>query len=216
MTTMNPQSLLEQQNWRYAVKKFDAAKKIPSDQWTALEESLILTASSYGLQPWKFLIVQNPDVRKKLTPASWNQTQVADCSHFVVFAYKKKMDEAHIQKFLSRISEVRGVPAEALDGYKKVMLGDLVNGPRAQVIDVWASRQAYIALGNLMTSAALLGVDTCAMEGIDPAQYDEILGLSGSGYTTVCACAVGYRSAEDKTAGAKKVRFATKDIIQNV
>lgn len=216
MNTLSPKALVEQQNWRYAVKKFDPNKKISEENWQALEESLVLTPSSYGLQPWKFLMVQNTEIRKLLTAASWNQTQVADCSHYVVFAFKKKIDEAHIQKFLERTAEIRGIAVSTLDGLKKMLHGDLIHGPRSQVIDTWASRQTYIALGNLMTSAAMLGIDTCPMEGLDPAKYDEILGLVGSGYTTACACAVGYRSAEDKYANAKKVRFAASEMIQKI
>ncbi|MFZ4403685.1 MAG: NAD(P)H-dependent oxidoreductase [Pseudobdellovibrionaceae bacterium] len=209
-------NLQEALNWRYAVKKFDATKKIPAADWSQLEEALRLTASSYGLQPWKFLVVQNKDILKKLTPLSWNQTQVEDSSHFVVLTYKKKMDEDHINKFIQKTAQVRGVEASTMDGYKGMMIGDLVKGPRAAHIDTWAKQQVYIAMGQVLTAAALLSVDTCPMEGLDPAGYDKVLNLEGSGYNTVAAIAFGYRHADDKYQHAKKVRFDKADVIINI
>ncbi len=213
MSTLPGASLIQQLNWRYATKKFDASRKVPQADWSVLEESLILTASSYGLQPWKFIIVTDPALKAKLRPASWNQSQVEDCSHLVVFAAKQEVTEADVDRFIARIAEVRGVTAESLAGYKGFMMGDLVNGPRHAIIGEWAARQTYIAMGNLLTSAAVLGIDACPFEGIEPANYDEILGLAGTGYATVAACPVGYRSADDKYASAPKVRFAAADVI---
>lgn len=216
MGNMTNEQLIESLNWRYAVKKFDANKKIDEKTWSALLDSLVLTPSSYGLQPWKFLIVTNLEKRQQLTAVSWNQKQVEECSHLVVFVVKEKMDEDHVQKFIEQTAKVRGIDAQSLDGYKKMMVGDVVNGPRGKNSFEWASRQAYIALGNFMTSAAVLGVDTCPMEGIDPAKYDEILGLVGTGWKTVVACPAGYRSVEDKYEKMKKVRFDTQDLIVNI
>jgi nitroreductase len=213
---MNAEQLVQQLSWRYAVKKFDPTKKISATDWEALEKSLVLTPSSYGLQPWKFLVVQTPEMRRKLTPASWNQTQVEDCSHFVVLASKTSLDEAYIENFIKETCKVRGIPVETLAGYKKMMVGDLLTGPRSRMIEQWAALQVYIALGNLMTSAALLGIDTCPMEGIQPLEYDKILGLENSGYLTRVACAVGYRSLDDKYAKAAKVRFDRDSVIQYV
>jgi nitroreductase len=210
------QFLLEALNWRYATKVFDATKKIPADVWETLEKSLILTPTSYGLQPYKFLIVQNPAVRTALLPNSWGQKQVVDCSHYVVLLARTEMKEADVDRFIARISQVRGIPAESMSAYRGMMLGDVVNGPRGKTAHEWATRQAYIALGNLMTCAAVLGVDACPMEGIAPAEYDKILKLEGSGYKTVVACALGYRATADKYAALTKVRYDAKDIIQYV
>lgn len=215
MSTIPGESLLQQMKWRYATKKFDATKKIPAADWAVLEESLVLTASSYGLQPWKFIVVTDPALKAKLRPASWNQSQVEDCSHLVVFTAQQDVTEADVDRFISRIAEVRGVTAESLAGYKGFMMGDLVNGARHAIIHEWAARQTYIAMGNLLTSAALLGIDACPFEGIEPAKYDEILGLKGSGYATVSACPVGYRAEDDKYATAPKVRFAAKDVVEH-
>ena len=213
MQKLGNSQLLESLEWRYATKKFDASKKIDAKTWETLERALILSPSSYGLQPWKFVVVQDQATREKLKAASWNQTQVTDASHHVVFVIKEKMDEAHITKFIEATASTRGQNPADLEGYKKMMIGDLVNGPRSHVISEWAARQAYIALGNFMTAAAMIGVDTCPLEGLDPVKYDEILGLTGSGWKTVCACPAGYRDAEDKYATSKKVRFDAKDLI---
>lgn len=215
MSSIPGESLLQQLNWRYATKKFDATKKISAADWAVLEAALILTASSYGLQPWKFIIVTDPALKAKLRPASWNQSQVEDCSHLVVFAAKQDITEADLDRFIARTAEVRGTTVESLAGYKGFMMGDLVNGARHAVIHEWAARQTYIAMGNLLTSAALLGIDACPFEGIEPAKYDEILGLKGSGYATVSACPVGYRAEDDKYASAPKVRFEAKDVVDH-
>ncbi len=215
MSTISGESLLQQLNWRYATKKFDPSKKISTADWAVIEKALILTPSSYGLQPWKFIVVTDPTLKAKLRPASWNQSQVKDCSHLVVLTAKRDITEADVDRFIDRIAEVRGATVESLAGYKGYMVGDLVNGSRHAIIHEWAARQTYIALGNLMTSAAMLGVDACPFEGIEPAKYDEILGLKGTGYTTISACPLGYRAADDKYASAPKVRFETKDVVDH-
>ncbi len=208
--------LLDAMQWRYATKIFDATKKIPADTWSALEKTLVLTPTSYGLQPYQFLIVQDAAIRATLLPHSWGQKQVVDCSHYLVFTARTEMQEADVDRLIKRITEVRGVPAESIKFYRDMMLGDVVNGPRGKIAHEWATRQAYIALGNLMTAAALLGVDACPMEGIVPAEYDKILKLDGTGYKTVVALALGYRGAGDKYATAAKVRYAATDLIKVV
>jgi len=213
MSTFNPETLLSALKWRYATKRFDSNKSVPEQTWKALEESLILTPSSYGLQPWKFIVITNKALRAELTAHSWNQTQVVDCSHYVVFTVKSTMDPEYIGRFIDETARIRGIDRAKLNGYEQMMMGDLVNGPRGKMILDWAARQAYIALGNLMTSAALLGVDACPMEGIIPSKYDEILKLNGTGYQSIVACAVGYRSNEDPAANAKKIRYSQSELI---
>ncbi len=214
MNNQSNEQLLSALNWRYATKVFDAAKKIPTDTWAALEQSLVLTPTSYGLQPYRFLIVQNSATRAALLPQSWGQKQVVDCSHFVVFLARTEMKEADVDKLIQRTTDVRKLPAGVLNAYRGMMLSDVVNGPRGKAAHEWAARQSYIALGNLMTCAALLGVDACPMEGLVPTEYDKILGLEGSGYKTVVACALGYRAASDKYASLTKVRYATADLVK--
>jgi nitroreductase len=208
------QQLLAALHWRYATKVFDAAKKIPADTWATLQQSLVLTPTSYGLQPYRFLDVQNPAIRAALLPHSWGQKQVADASHFVVFTARTEMKEADVDKFIQRTREVRKLPEGAFNPYREMMLGDVVNGPRGKIAHEWAARQAYIALGSLMTCAALLGVDACPMEGLVPTEYDKILGLENSGYKTVVACALGYRAVMDKYANLAKVRYQTADLVK--
>ena len=148
-------------------------------------------------------------------PASWGQTQPVDCSHYVVFAARAQNTEADVDHYLARTAEVRGAAPESLAGFKSILMGDVVNGPRGKVALEWAARQAYIALGNFMTSAALVGVDTCPMEGFEPAKYDEILGLPALGFRAVVACAAGFRAADDKYAELPKVRFPAGELIEN-
>jgi nitroreductase len=211
-----PVQLLNALEWRYATKVFDTTKKIPADVWHALEKSLVLTPTSYGLQPYKFFIVQDTAVRAALLSHSWGQKQVVDCSHYVVFLARTEMKEADVNRFIERQASVRNTPVEKLAHYRDIILGDVVNGPRGKIAHEWAARQSYIALGNLMTCAALLGVDACPMEGIVPEEYDKILNLAGSGYKTVVACALGYRAANCKYAGLAKVRFELKDLVQQI
>lgn len=213
MAELTPADLVGKLQWRYATKEFDPARHIPSDTWQALEESLILTPSSYGLQPWKFIVITDAAIRERLVSLSWRQKQPAQCSHFVVFAVNKALTEKDIDAYLARIVDVRGVTGESLAGFRKMLTGSIVQGLSEAARLEWAIRQAYIALGNFLTSAAVLGVDTCPMEGIDPKGYDEVLELGPLGYTTCVACAAGYRSATDRYATVPKVRFLPDQII---
>ena len=200
-------------NWRYAVKVFDPARKISPLEWGVLEESLRLTPSSYGLQPWKFIPVENPETRARLRQASWNQSQVTDASHYLVIASKEKITAEDVARFIQSTANARGVPMENLSGYANLISGDLVHGPRSGKIEAWSQRQCYIAMGFSLLAAANLGIDTCAMEGIDPGAYDSILGLSGSGYRTLAGIAFGYRADSDKYANAQKVRYSAEEVF---
>lgn len=208
--------LLQQLRWRYATKQFDPNRRISDPDWRTLEESLILTPSSFGLQPWRFVVVTDPATKERLVPASWDQRQVADASHVVVFAIKSDIGASEVDHYLDRVAHVRGVPAQSLHGFRHVLL-DFLSQPADRFnVNFWATRQAYIALGNFTTSAALLGIDTCPMEGISPADYDDILGLRPKGFQTVVVAAAGYRAATDKYASLPKVRFAPGEIITRV
>ncbi|WP_395731825.1 NAD(P)H-dependent oxidoreductase [Prosthecobacter sp.] len=171
---MTPAELLTALNWRYATKVFDSTKKIPDDTWAALEESLVLTPSSYGLQPWKFIIIQDKNLREELVGHSWRQRQVVDCSHLVVMATRRTMSEVEIDANLMRIAAVRGGTPDSLAGFRKMLTGTLDQG---YMTTEWAKMQAYIALGQFMAAAALLGIDTCPMEGFVPAKATRFWGL---------------------------------------
>ena len=208
--------VLEQLNWRYATKKFDATKKIPESIWKALEQSLVLSPSSFGLQPWKFYVVNNSEIRKQLVEHSWGQTQVVDASHLVVLAIKKDVDNEDVDRYVARMAEVQQVPLEQLQGYGNMVKGFLQNPPYPLNENEWAARQTYIALGFFMTCAAMLGIDTCPMEGFVPAKYDEVLGLNKQGYSAVVVCPAGYRAEDDKYASQPKIRYVTEEVINHI
>ncbi|MES2615969.1 MAG: NAD(P)H-dependent oxidoreductase [Bdellovibrionota bacterium] len=216
MLEQTNETIVKQLSWRYAVKKFDINKKISERNWQTLEEVLRLAPSSYGLQPFQFVVVLNPEVRKKLTPASFGQTQIESCSHLVVVTHLKTMSENYIANYIERIAQVRGVTQDSLTQFKQTMVGDLVHGPRASLVSTWAARQAYIPMGAFMTAASLLNIDVCPMEGFDPAQYEEILGLKDTPYTPVALMAAGYRADDDGYQHAKKVRMEKGSLIKVV
>lgn len=209
-------TVLQQLGWRYATKKFDPTRRIASEDWKTLEQSLLLTPSSYGLQPWKFIIITDAAKRAELRPHTWNQPQVTDCSHYVVFTIRKNIDAEQVQKLIDRTAEVRRIPAANIETYKQMMLDDVVHGPRSLRANEWAARQVYIALGNFMTCAAMLGIDTCPIEGFEPPKYDQALGLPHKGLAAVVCCAAGYRAEDDKYAALTKVRFKAEDVIERI
>jgi nitroreductase len=216
MSKLNPAELIQALEWRYATKGFDPQRKIPADLWKTLEEALVLSPSSFGLQPWKFLVVTDSAVRIRLRAASWGQPQIEECSHLVVFTARRTMQMEDIERFVARIAEVRGVSVASLASYRDTMAGSLLQGPRAAVVEQWTAKQTYIALGNFLTCAATLGVDACPMEGLEPAKYDEILGLAETGYHSLMVCATGYRRPDDAYAKLAKVRFPLDQVIQRV
>jgi nitroreductase len=212
---MNSNAILEALHWRYACKVFDPSRKIPGETWAVLEESLVLTPSSFGLQPWRFLVIEDQGLKEQLVPHAWNQRQVADCSHLVVMATHRAMPEAHIDANIERMIELRGGTPEALLGFRKMVAGFRASGEQAGWLKDWAKQQSYIALGQFMLTAALLKVDTCPMEGFVPAKFDEVLGLTDGDYTCAVLCPAGYRSADDKYATLPKVRFATEAVVEH-
>jgi nitroreductase len=210
--TVSKETILEQLNWRYAVKSYDKTKKVSAEDWETLEAALLLAPSSFGIQPYKFIVVTDPELREKLKPAAWGQPQITDASHLVVIAHKKTLTDSDIEHFFDRIVEVRGGEREALTDYENVVKGSAKKAVDGGYIEVWNSRQAYIALGFLLETAALLNIDATPMEGFDAAQFNEILGLTD--YSAVALAAVGYRDAEsDWLANLPKVRFPKDELI---
>lgn len=209
----SPDDLTASLHWRYATKQFDPSRRIDDGTWQALEGSLVLSPSSYGLQPWRFVVVDDPDLRTQLRGASYDQPQIADAAKLVVFAARKDFGPSDIERHVARVAEVRRVPLSSLVPFRHMMEG-LLTRPAATV-ESWVARQVYIALGTFLTSAAVLGVDACPMEGIDPAEYDRILGLLGQGYTALCVAAAGYRAQSDDYAKVAKVRFDLPEVVQH-
>ncbi|MES2981080.1 MAG: NAD(P)H-dependent oxidoreductase [Verrucomicrobiota bacterium] len=212
---ISPNELLEALNFRYATKAFDPTQKIALETWSLIETSLTLTPSSFGLQPWKFIVVNSPEIREKLKAASWGQSQVTDASHLIVLTARTDLSQQDIDTWIARLAEVQGTPLENLAGYAS-MISSFSSNMSPSEKQAWNTRQVYIALGQLMTAAAVTGIDTCPLEGISSSDYDEILGLKNSGYATAVACALGYRSAEDGYAKAKKARFSASALITHV
>ncbi|MEO7599464.1 MAG: NAD(P)H-dependent oxidoreductase [Opitutus sp.] len=216
MNSISTTTLVDALQWRYATKKFDPLQKIPTDAWRALEDALVLSPSSIGLQPWRFFVITDSVTKAKLMPAAWNQSQVVDCSHFVVFTVKKNLGAEHVDRHLERMVEVRGVGRETLDRFGQMALRNLDTARAEGRLDTWQTHQIYIALGSFMTAAALLAIDTCPMEGFEPAKFDEILGLNATDEASIVACAAGYRAADDKYATTKKVRFKSEHVIVRI
>lgn len=201
--------------WRYATKKFDSQKKISDELWQQLEEALVLTPSSYGLSPWKFVVVTDQKVKEELANASFQQPQPRDCSHLVVISRRSKIDKTYVGNYVQLIADTRQVPVDSLDAYSGMMTGFIERSSQSE-LEEWMAKQCYIALGNLMTTAALLHVDACPMEGFNKSAYDKIIGLADHGLNSVVLCALGYRDQEDKYANQKKVRHAASDVVLHI
>jgi nitroreductase len=212
MNTLTTTDLTAALQWRYATKSFDATKKIPAATLEALISALHLSPSSFGLQPWKFFVIENSDLRDQLRLQSWNQPQVTDASHLIVLAAKETITTADIHDWIQCLASTQGTPIEQLAPLQG-MITQFTGAMSIDDMQQWNSRQVYIALGQLMTSAAVMGVDSCPLEGISAAAYDQILSLDGSGYRTLVACALGYRSEHDKYATAPKARFPLEKVV---
>ncbi len=208
---MNNQILAALQ-WRYATKKFDSAKKVSNSDLSTLLESIRLSPSSLGLQPWKILLISDVALREKLKMAAYGQSQVTDASHLIVFTTRRNLSLAYFDTYLNEVAKTRNQNVEDLSAYKQMISGFVSRKTESQIVE-WNARQVYIALGILLESAALLKIDACPMEGFDVKQFDSLLNLSESEYTTAVIAPIGYRSEDDKYALASKVRFQKKDII---
>lgn len=205
-------TFLENQNWRYATKKFDATKKITDADLAFLKEAIRLSTSSYGLQPYKVFIIENPELRAKLVAASYGQAQVADASHLLVFANELNFGAAGIDQFATTICKTRELPLEAIQGYVDYMKGNITGLPE-DVRNIWTAKQTYLALGNLLNAAAELHIDVTPMEGFIPEQVNEILGLDKLGLNATLLAPIGYRHTEDATQHYKKVRKSNEELF---
>ena len=207
--------LLEGLNWRYATKQYDTTKKISAEDLETLKEATRLSVSSYGLQPYKVLIIDTPELREQLKAVAWNQPALTDSSQLFVFAIEKNVGEKQIDAYMQNISETRGIPTENLQGFKG-MIHAAVDGLDENAKDNWAKKQAYIALSTLINTAALLKIDATPMEGFDAQQFDKILGLEALGLATAVIASVGYRHEEDASQHYKKVRKSNEDLFINL
>lgn len=213
---MEKTKIIENLTWRYATKKFDNTKKLSKEQTSILKQIISLTPSSYGLEPYKALLITDSKIREELKKVSWNQSQVTDCSHYVVFLYKTIITEKDVENYIERVAKTRNMDKSNLTGYKDMMIGDLVKGPRSKYIKEWAKNQSYIALGNTMTALSTLSIDACPLEGFDPESYNKILKLEKEGFYPSVALAVGFRAKDDSYANLKKVRTPEKELIKEL
>ena len=205
--------IIENLNWRYATKAFDPSKNVSDEDLQTILEAFRLSASSFGLQPWKLFVVKSQDLKEKLLPFSWNQAQVTQAPYHLVFARNTADGDTLVNEFIEDTAKTRGADLESLQGYKDVMLGFLANMSEEEKT-IWANKQVYIALGSLMTVLAEMRIDSCAMEGISPADYDEILWLTDKWFATVVALPIGYRAEDDKYASLEKVRFPIEKVTE--
>ena len=205
-------NVLEALKWRYATKQFDVEKKLSAEQLATLKEALRLAPSSFGLQPWHFVIVENTEMRSKLRVAGYDQPQITDASHLIVLATEKNVNAALVEKYIESIASTKHIPVEALAGFSGMLNGAIGMKGEAGAAE-WAARQVYIALGVLLTTAAVERIDAAPMEGFDPAQFDTIMNLGDRGLTTRAIVAVGFRSASDEAVTAPKVRYSEAELF---
>jgi nitroreductase len=206
-------NFLENAKWRYATKKYDINKKVSEKDIDFLKEAINLTATSYGLQPFKVLIIENPEIRKKLQPVSWGQSQIVEASHLFVFVNIVNPGENEIDTYVQNIARIREVNPEKLKGFSNYIKGAVGKFSIEQKA-IWTSKQTYLALGNLLNAAAELKIDVTPIEGFEPEKYDEILGLSIKGLHASLVAAVGYRSEEDGNQHLKKVRKPLEELFK--
>lgn len=208
-------NIIEGLKWRYATKKFDSSKKISKENLDYLKEAISLIPSSYGLQPYKVLVIENPAIREKLREAAWGQAQLADASQIFLFCNFTSMEPKKIDEFLNRGAAINNYDPATTKEYGDMMKGQMAGMTSEQLIN-WTSKQTYIALGSLLAAASEIRIDSCPMEGFDKAKFDEILGLKEKGLTASVLGAVGYRSAEDSHQFLKKVRKPMKDLFEMI
>jgi len=207
--------ILNSLNWRYATKKYDASKKVSAEDLNTLKEATKLSVSSMGLQPYKILVIENPELREKLKGAAYGQAPITEASQLFVFAIEKNVGDKQIEKYMQNISETRGIPTESLEGFSGMIKGFL-SGLDENGRDNWSKKQAYLALSTLINTASLLKIDATPMEGFSPEQFDEILGLDKLGLSTAVIAVVGYRHEEDATQHYKKVRKSNEELFINL
>jgi nitroreductase len=197
---------------RYATKQFDPSKKLTEDQLSTILDAVRLTPTSYGLQLMKIIVIDDPEKRNALLPYSYGQEQVVDASHLLILCREKTVDPGHIEDYIINISNTRNVPAENLDGFKKMMLGSIAD-MTDEALGTWMDKQVYIALGNLLNTLAFMKVDSCPMEGFQASEYNRELGLDELNLSAVLTIPIGYRSTNDENAKNKKVRRSTDDFV---
>lgn len=204
--------IISRLQWRYATKKFDESRMLSEEKLNVLKESFNLTATSYGLQPLKMIVLTDPELKEKLVPHSMDQLQVKQASHVLVICIESGITSNYVKDHFKRVEDIRNTPREILQDYEDFLIEDF-SEKKQEDVRQWMSKQAYIALGNLLTVCALEGIDACPMEGFEPEKYDEILNLGEHGLQSVLVLPVGYRAEDDMFSGMKKVRRGVEEVI---
>lgn len=207
--------IIDRLEWRYAVKKFDPHRSLPEEEIEILMRGFNLTATSYGLQPIKLVVVKNKGLQEQLLPFSYNQPQVAQASHVLILCIEQKIDQKYITSYFKRVHKVRGTSEEILNPYREELVRDF-SARNHREIEEWATNQAYLALGNLLTICAVRQIDSCPMEGFIPSGYNQLLGLTEKGLNSVLVLPVGYRAKDDMFSGFKKVRRSMDQSIIHI
>ena len=211
----NMTTIIDALNWRYATKKFDPTKKVSDSDMEEILEAGRLAPSSYGLQPWTFVVVTDPAVRAELRKEAWDQTQITDASALIVLCAKTSLSTEYVGEFIHQIATARGQEVAELNGYKD-MVSASIDRQNPQELISWNQKQTYIALGFLIETASLKQIDTCPMEGFSAEGFDRVLGLKEKGLTATVLCAVGYRAADDPYAKNAKARFSKERVVMRV
>ena len=198
-------SIIDKLKWRYATKKFDSTKSLSEEKINILKEAFNLTALSFGLQILKLVVVEDREVRKKLVESAYGQPQVIDASHLLILCIQNEIDENVVEEHFETVKNIRQTPDSILTPFKSQLKSTINEMPKVKKVD-WATRQAYIALGNLMTVCAVEQIDSCPMEGFNPKALGTALGLDDLGLKAVLLLPVGYRADDDMFAEFKKVR----------
>lgn len=204
-------NIIDSLNWRYATKKFDSTRKLSKSQINLLKKAFNLTASSYGLQPVKLIVISNQKIKNSLLESSMNQQQVIQCSHLLIICIESNINKSYIESYFKRVIDIRKTDPLVLESFKESIINEFNDMSNTSIIN-WSINQAYLALGNLMTVCSVEGIDSCPMEGFLPEKYDEILDLKSKNLKSVLVMPVGYRSVNDQFSSFKKVR---KDINDN-
>jgi len=208
-------SYIESLHWRYATKSFDISKKVTEADLEFLKKAVQLSASSYGLQPYKVLVIESKELREALKPLSWNQTQITDASHLFLFANNTQMKGEEVDGFINEVERVRNIERQKLENYSAFVKSKTTTlSPEEK--SHWTAKQAYIALGNLLSAAAFLRIDTCAIEGFEKEKVNELLNLKTKGYSTAFMVAIGYRSENDHNQFLKKVRTPMHQLFETL
>ena len=205
-------NIIDSLKWRYAVKKFDTNKELSEIQIETLKEAFNLTATSYGLQPLKLVIIKNKKIQEKLVPFSWNQQQILQASHLLVICIKDNYTTKEVENYFNLVQKIRNTPDAVINPFKKFLTAEIAKKTQEELY-VSNKNQAYIALGNLLTVCASQEIDSCPMEGFTPDKYDEILDLTKDNLKSVLVLPVGFRASDDYMKDLTKVRKNISDSI---